>query len=74
MNRDDYLLSINVNSLNREGKLSIKTRNSMGQDRLNAFAVLTIHSDIITKDKDFHTKVIDKFASIKEHRLNFIFK
>ena len=54
----------------------IKTflRNSMGQDRLNALAVLTIHADIISKDNDFHTKVIDKFASMKERRLDFTYK
>lgn len=54
----------------------IKTllRNCMGQSRLNSLAVLSIHKEDIEKDDQFNKKVIERFASMKNRRANFLYK
>ncbi|XP_016394516.1 uncharacterized protein LOC107728744 [Sinocyclocheilus rhinocerous] len=54
----------------------IKTflRNSMTQERLNALAMLSMKKRLLTEMTDFNQKVIEKCASQKERRANFIFK
>lgn len=54
----------------------IKTflRNTMGQERLSALAMLSIERDLIMSIPDFNQKVIDKFAAAKDRRVDFLFK
>lgn len=54
----------------------IKTflRNSTGQDRLNALAVLSIHKDYLQDIKQFNHKVIEKFANMKQRRAEYLYK
>lgn len=54
----------------------IKTflRNTMSQERLSALAMLSIERDLIMEIPDFNQKVIEKFASLKERRMDFLFK
>lgn len=54
----------------------IKTflRNTMGQDRLNALAVLSIQKERIAEILDFNQKVIENFASKKNRRTEYLFK
>lgn len=54
----------------------IKTflRNTMSQDRLSALAMLSIERDLIMEIPDFNQKVIEKFAHLKERRMDFLFK
>ncbi|KAK4886524.1 hypothetical protein RN001_002795 [Aquatica leii] len=54
----------------------IKTflRNSMGQERLAALAMLSIEKDFIMQISDFNGKVIEKFSQIKNRRMDFLFK
>lgn len=54
----------------------IKTflRSTMGQDRLNALACLTIEQRLIRAILDFNERVIDKFAQRKDRRIDLIFK
>lgn len=49
------------------------TRNSMGQDRLNALAFLSIHKEYIDSIPLFQDRIIDMFAS-KNRRTEFHFK
>lgn len=49
-------------------------RNTMGQDRLNALSVLSIHKEVIMKIPDFNNKVIERFASLKNRRAVYLFK
>jgi hypothetical protein len=49
-------------------------RNSMGQERLKALAVLSIHKDMIAEIPAFNQKVIDLFASQKNRRAQFLYK
>jgi hypothetical protein len=53
----------------------IKTflRSTMTEDRLNALAMIAIERKMC-QNKDFFTKVIDKFSQIKERRLDFLYK
>lgn len=53
----------------------IKTflRSTMTEDRLNALAMIAIERKMC-QNKDFNTKVIDKFSQIKERRLDFLYK
>ncbi|XP_077295458.1 zinc finger MYM-type protein 1-like [Arctopsyche grandis] len=55
---------------------SIKSflRNSMGQDRLTALAMISIEKEMIGEIPDFNRKVIDKFAELKNRRMEFNFK
>jgi len=54
----------------------IKTfvRNSMHQERLTALAMLSIEKKLINSMGDFNTKVIEKFASKKNRRMDFNFR
>ncbi|XP_031357512.1 uncharacterized protein LOC116181298 [Photinus pyralis] len=54
----------------------IKTflRNTMTQERLRALAVLSIESRFITATPNFNERVIDKFASKKQRRMELIYK
>ncbi|XP_077284553.1 uncharacterized protein LOC143910071 [Arctopsyche grandis] len=49
-------------------------RNSMGQDRLTALAMISIEKVMIEEIPDFNKKVIDKFVQLKNRRLEFNFK
>ncbi|XP_062234379.1 zinc finger MYM-type protein 1-like [Platichthys flesus] len=54
----------------------IKTflRNSMGQDRLNALAMLSMERELVRNMPDFNERVIDHFAALKERRAKFQYK
>lgn len=54
----------------------IKTflRNSMSEERLTALAMLSIEKDLIMDMPDFNQRVIDKFAAMKDRRMDFLFK
>ena len=54
----------------------IKTflRNSMCEERLTALAMLSIEKDLIMEMPDFNQRVIDKFAAMKDRRMDFLFK
>jgi hypothetical protein len=54
----------------------IKTflRNTMTQDRLSALAMLSIEKRLVRKMQDFNQRVIEKFASQKNRRMDFIYK
>lgn len=54
----------------------IKTflRNSMIEDRLTALSMLSIEKKFISKIDNFNEKVITKFASRKERRIDLIYK
>ena len=55
---------------------SIKTwlRNSMGHERLNALAMLTTHSELISEIHYFNDKVMGRFARQKNRRMKFLYK
>ncbi|CAL8349958.1 unnamed protein product [Boreogadus saida] len=57
-------------------KARIKTflRNSMGQERLNALAMLSMERELVLNMRDFYEKVIDRFAALKERRAKFQYK
>lgn len=50
------------------------TRNTMGQQRLIALAMLSVESEFIHGLLDFNNKVIEKFAHVKDRRASFLFK
>ena len=57
----------------------IKTafRNTMGQGHLASLSLFSIEKDLLGSlyaRRSFHDEVIDKFAAIKEHRIDLIFK
>jgi hypothetical protein len=54
----------------------IKTflRNSMGQERLNALAMLSMERKLVLSMPDFNERVIDCFAALKERRSQFQYK
>ena len=54
----------------------IKTflRNTMGQERLNALAMLTAEKRLVASIVDFNEQVIDRFAAMKDRRIKLIFK
>jgi len=54
----------------------IKTylRNTTSQERLTALSMLSIEKDMIGKIPNFNEKVIEKFASNKNRRMDFICK
>ena len=49
-------------------------RNSMGQERLNALAMLSMERDLVLNMRDFNEKVIDRFATLKERQAKFQYK
>ncbi|XP_078545046.1 zinc finger MYM-type protein 1-like [Lissotriton helveticus] len=54
----------------------IKTflRNTMLEERLNALAMLSVESKLVQKIPDFNMQVIDKFATLKDRRADFLYK
>lgn len=54
----------------------IKTflRNAMGQERLNALAMLSMERELVRKMPDFNERVIDQFAALKDRRAKFQYK
>ncbi|XP_049319200.1 uncharacterized protein LOC111190798 [Astyanax mexicanus] len=54
----------------------IKTflRNAMGQERLNALAMLSMERELVRNMPDFNESVIDHFAAFKERRAKFQYK
>ena len=54
----------------------IKTflRNSMGQERLNALAMLSMERELVLNMRDFNGEVIDRFAALKEKRAKFQYR
>lgn len=49
-------------------------RNTMSQERLSALAMLSKERDLIESIPDFNQRVIEKFASAKDRRMDFLFK
>ena len=49
-------------------------RNSMGQERQNALAMLSMERELVLNMRDFNEKVIDRFAALKERRAKFPYK
>ena len=49
-------------------------RNSMGQERLNALAMLSMERELVLNMRDFNEKVTDRFAALKERRAKFQYK
>lgn len=49
-------------------------RNSMSEDRLNALVMMAINKDLYMNIPDFDDKVIEKFISQKDRRMDFVFK
>jgi len=49
-------------------------RSTVGQDRLNALAMLSIERDLIQKSQDFNDMVINLFAAQKGRRCELLFK
>ncbi|XP_077080994.1 uncharacterized protein LOC143733249 [Siphateles boraxobius] len=54
----------------------IKTflRKTLGQECLNALAMLSMERELVLKMHDFNEKVIDRFAVLKERRATFQYK
>ena len=54
----------------------IKTflRNAMGQERLNALAMLSMERELVRNMPDFNERVTDHFAAFKERRAKFQYK
>jgi hypothetical protein len=48
-------------------------RNSMGQERLKALAVLSIHKDVIADTPRFNQKETELFASQKNRKGQFLY-
>lgn len=49
-------------------------RNTMSQDRLNALAMLSIEKSLVSNISDFNTRVIEKFGSKKDRRMDFVYR
>ena len=54
----------------------IKTflRNTIGQQRLNALAMLSIEKRLVRDIPNFNIRVIERFAAQKERRVKFMYK
>ncbi|KAM4557752.1 zinc finger MYM-type protein 1-like [Odontesthes bonariensis] len=50
------------------------TRNTMGQQRLNALSMLSIENPFVDGLTDFNSKVTETFAHAKNRRASFLFK
>src|SRR4029434_3103272 len=85
MNNVDYLLRVQFSTLSLEDKLQMKrlapykriktfTRNTMGQQILNALSMPTIENPFVHGLVDFNSKVIERFTQAKNHCDNFLFK
>lgn len=49
-------------------------RNTMGNDRLNALAMMSINKNLVQDIDSFDDKVLEKFISMKNRRAEFTFK
>ena len=49
-------------------------RNTMGNDRLNALAMMSINKHLVQDTDSFDDKVLEKFISMKNRRAEFTFK
>ena len=49
-------------------------RNAMSEDRLCAFAMLSIEKNLVRDSIDFNQNVINMFAHVKNRRAKFLFK
>jgi len=53
-------------------------RNSMTEERLSSLATISIEKDVINtlskNDEKFYEKIIDKFALLKDRRIDLIYK
>ncbi|XP_077297378.1 zinc finger MYM-type protein 1-like isoform X2 [Arctopsyche grandis] len=55
-------------------RIKTHVNNTICQDRLNALAVLSIHKDCIQQISFFNKKVIEKFVSMKEGWVEYLYK
>lgn len=46
----------------------------MGEERLNALAMLSMEKKLTISILDFNRRVIERFASLKERRAKFMYK
>ena len=46
----------------------------MTNDRLNALAMMSISRDIVDRIADFDERVLEKFVTMKERRMDFIYR
>ena len=46
----------------------------MGQEHLNALAMLSMERELVLNMHDFNEKVIDRFAALKERLAKFQYK
>lgn len=49
-------------------------RSTMTNDRLNALAMMSISRDIVDRIADFDERVLEKFVTMKERRMDFIYR
>ena len=54
-------------------RIKTASRSTMGQDRLNALTCMSIIKDMDKMIPEFHSKVINKFASVKSRRADFFY-
>ena len=58
-------------------RIKTASRNTMGQGRLSSLSLLSIEKELLASlyaKASFHDEVIDKFAAMKERRIDLIFK
>ncbi|XP_069683566.1 zinc finger MYM-type protein 1-like [Periplaneta americana] len=55
-------------------KIKTFVRNTMGQERLSALAMLSVEKDFIMNLSNFNQRVIDKFSNSKDRQMDFLFK
>ncbi|CAH1109421.1 unnamed protein product [Psylliodes chrysocephalus] len=79
----NLVLTIPATSVSAERNFSclkrIKTylRNTMTQERLSGLAMLSIEQELLsnlTTDPQFYDQIIDKFATLKDRRIDLIYK
>ena len=49
-------------------------RNTMGTDRLNSLAMLSMEKKFVRENSNFNALVIEKFVNQKERRANFLYR
>ncbi|KAL2079071.1 hypothetical protein ACEWY4_024815 [Coilia grayii] len=70
----DHLVSATLLQGDLFGRIKTFLRNSMGQERLNALAMLSMERKLVLGMADFNERVIDCFAALKERRSKFQYK
>jgi hypothetical protein len=55
-------------------RIKTSSRNTIGEERLNALSMLSIEDEFIKSVPDFNNKVIDRFAKLKNRRVEFNYK